>query len=111
MPKFTNKIKVLNQTQPYQDVFENRNVDKIVHYKTYKFNKNFDKSNYTVKSYTWKSGDRLYKLASEYYRDYRLWWVIAFWNSKPTDAHYSPGMIIEIPVEVDQIVRSVQSDS
>ena len=44
-----------------------------------------------------KMGDRMYKYASQYYGSTSYWWVIAWYNNKPTDAHYKIGDPIYIP--------------
>ena len=49
---------------------------------------------------TWKVGDRLYKLAYEYYSASRYWWVIAQYNNKPTDHHSKSGDIYYIPLDL-----------
>jgi hypothetical protein len=53
--------------------------------------------------HVWKTGDRLYKLAAMYYNDPTLWWVIAWYNSKPTEGHLSLGDVIQIPVPIERV--------
>tara|TARA_B100000989_G_C19469172_1_gene439842 strand:+ start:755 stop:1108 length:354 start_codon:yes stop_codon:yes gene_type:complete len=48
--------------------------------------------------HVYTSSDKLSKLAHRYYGDPRLWWVIAWFNQKPTDFHCKIGDIIEVPV-------------
>ena len=50
----------------------------------------------------WKYGDRLYKLANKYYGDSRYWWVIAWWNSFPTEASITLGTPLRIPLNLEQ---------
>lgn len=57
-----------------------------------------------VVALTWKSGDRLYKYAAEYYSDARLWWVIALFNLKPTDSHFRIGDTILIPTPIERVL-------
>tara|TARA_A100001515_G_scaffold143071_1_gene143300 strand:- start:1231 stop:1563 length:333 start_codon:yes stop_codon:yes gene_type:complete len=54
--------------------------------------------------HTWTTGDRLYKLAHEYYGDSRLWWIISFFNKRPTEHHYSLGDTINIPLPLNRIM-------
>ena len=63
-----------------------------------------DKKNITVISARWKLGDRLYKLAHEYYEDSSYWWVIAFYNKKPTEQSIAIGDLIEIPMSLTDIL-------
>lgn len=55
---------------------------------------------------TWKVGDRLYKLAFEYYGDSRYWWVIAQYNNKPTDHHFKLGDIYYIPLDLTDVLNT-----
>jgi len=52
----------------------------------------------------WRTGDRYFKIAHKYYGDSRLWWVIAWYNQKPTDAHVELGDIIYIPQPLDKVL-------
>jgi nucleoid-associated protein YgaU len=47
--------------------------------------------------HTWKLGDKFYKLAAKYYDDATSWWIIALYNSRPTEAHVRVGDVILIP--------------
>ena len=51
----------------------------------------------------WSSGDRLYKLADKYYNDPKLWWIIAWYNGKPTEGHFSLGDLIQIPLPLERV--------
>ena len=53
----------------------------------------------------WKYGDRFYKLADQYYGDVRYWWVIAWYNSIPTEATISNGDVIDIPINIQKALR------
>ena len=50
----------------------------------------------------WKYGDRYYNLAYKYYGDSEYWWVIAWYNGRMTEADISPGVYIEIPLNLEQ---------
>jgi len=52
-------------------------------------------------SHIWSLGDRYYKLADQYYNDSTLWWVIAWFNRAPTEAHLKIGDVISIPLPLD----------
>ena len=56
-------------------------------------------------SHIWKVGDRYFKLAHKYYEDSRYWWVIAWYNKKPTEAHLKTGDIIYIPTPLDRAIE------
>ena len=53
--------------------------------------------------HVWTTGDRLYKLATTYYNDPTLWWVIAWYHNKPTEGHLSLGDVIQIPVPIERV--------
>ena len=56
-------------------------------------------------THIWSYGDRLYKLAYTYYGDSNYWWVIAWYNGVPTEAAISPGMVLSIPVELEEVLK------
>ena len=53
----------------------------------------------------WKTGDRYYKLADTYYGRPELWWAIALYNEKPTEAHISFGDTIRVPMPIETYLR------
>jgi len=53
--------------------------------------------------HVWTTGDRLFKLADKHYGDPKLWWIIAWYNSKPTEGHLSVGDLIQIPLPLDRV--------
>jgi nucleoid-associated protein YgaU len=54
----------------------------------------------------WTMGDRLHKYAEKHYGDPTYWWVIAWFNKKPSDAHFSIGDMIKIPLPLDQALEA-----
>ena len=93
------------------DMIRQRGVRNIIHYASPKFQPlpkemyDSEKLDYMV----WKVGSRFYKLAHEYYGDSRLWWIIAYFNRKPTDSHVKLGDVIYIPYQWEAIYDLVQS--
>ena len=61
-----------------------------------------DEFNYVEKIYS--LGDKLYKYAYEVYGSTEYWWVIAWFNNKPTDMHCKIGETIYIPVPLDRAI-------
>jgi len=53
--------------------------------------------------HVWTTGDRLFKLADKHYGDPKLWWIIAWYNNKPTEDHLSVGDLIQIPLPLDRV--------
>ena len=56
-------------------------------------------------SYIWKKRDRLYNVAYAFYGDPALWWVIAWYNGRPTEADFYPGDVIEIPDNIEDTLN------
>ena len=54
--------------------------------------------------HVWKVGDKFWNLACEPYDDASLWWLIAWYNQKPTEAHITLGDVIIIPKPLDKIL-------
>jgi len=97
----------LNASSRYKRLFQKRRVKFIEQYPTQ------DLRHLTVKEmmslnmtdHIWKSGDRFYKLAHQYYEDPELWWVIAWFNRTPTDSHVKIGTVITIPTPLETILN------
>ncbi len=66
--------------------------------------KESDYNNLSVTYHTWKQGDKLYKLANDYYGDSSLWWVIGWFNKKPIDTLYNFGDTVEIPFPIQNVL-------
>ena len=61
--------------------------------------------------YVWKKNDNLFKLSNTFYKSKDYWWVIAYCNRKPTDAHFEIGEVIYIPTNAEEVVRALQNVS
>ena len=61
-------------------------------------------SNFNTVKHLWTTGDRLFKLAYEYYDDPEFWWVIALYNQKPTEFHYKLGDTVYVPVPIETVL-------
>ena len=55
-------------------------------------------------THMWRRGDKFYKLAFDHYGDSRLWYIIAWFNKKPTEAHVKDGTILFIPKPLESIL-------
>jgi len=55
-------------------------------------------------THIWKTGDRYYKLANQYYGRPELWWVIALYNQKPTEGHIRLGNVLRIPMPIELVL-------
>ena len=91
----------------HQKLKENRADGSIVHYETIKVADLTSKQirSLTLLSHVWTIGDKYYKLAHRHYGDASLWWLIAWYNAKPTESHVSPGDIVKIPLPLDRVIN------
>ena len=98
---------IKNQTSLYKQVFKDRGVKHILHYGTeaLRYPTAAEVASLTLVPVTWKVGDRYYKLANEFYGDSKLWWVIALFNKKPTEAHLNLGDVVQVPTPLEQILE------
>lgn len=96
MPEYVNQTSNLNNDSLYKQVMKDRGVLSIQQFRT-KYFKNVDLSKYSTTKYIWKKGDNLFKIANLFYRNRKYWWLIGYFNQKPTDGHYEIGEEILIP--------------
>lgn len=58
-------------------------------------------------AHVWSVGDKFYKLAQAYYNDPKLWWIIAWYNQKPTEGHVELGDTILVPRNIDTLLSNL----
>lgn len=58
-------------------------------------------------NYVWTLGDRYYKLASAFYGNANYWWVIAWFNKKPTESHLKVGDVVRIPKSLSDVLTAM----
>ena len=109
MSRYSRSTQIVNDTDQYKDTFEKRGVKKVIQYrtpaKTVYEQELYDSVETT--NYIWKYGDTYANLASVYYADPTLWWVIASFNKKPTEFHNQIGDTIKIPVSLAEALQVV----
>ena len=96
MPKIFNKT-ISNDSEMYDDFFEQRGVAKIKHNLLKNLNLNFNQEDYSYTAYTWRKGDTMIRLANRYYGNFNFWYIIGYFNKKPVDSMYEIGETIKIP--------------
>ena len=107
MPRY-NRTRATNDSELYRNMRKDRGINEgITQYRLKVFGSSAKSLRIRTTKHTWSMGDRLFKLSYTYYGTYDLWWVIALWNGKPTDAHYSYGDVVEIPVDPSLIIKEV----
>ena len=101
-----NKYRVLNNASEYYAPLR-RGLQNLRHYETPILHNPTvgQRMSLTTNTHIWKYGDRFYKLANTYYGDVRFWWVIAWYNSAPTEASLITGDVIQIPVNLEKALK------
>lgn len=108
--RYRNRKIKYNSDQLIQKILDKKNIAGIRHYisPSFKMPTYLDKINIKTIGEVWKRGDRLSKYAEKYYMDPELWWVIALYNNKPTDAHFSIGDVFYIPTDLNNFFQYVE---
>jgi nucleoid-associated protein YgaU len=109
MSRYKGRNKGTNDSEMYKDMLEKRGLEKLVQYTTPTLNFPNDDELNRIRTidYSWKVGDKFWRLASENYSDPKLWWVIAQFNQKPTEGHLEPGDIIKIPLDLAVVLGAL----
>jgi len=87
----------------YKEHFKKRGVPYIRQYDTpiMRYPTSKQRNSISAISHIWKTGDRFYKLAQFHYGDPQFWWVIAWYNKAPTEAHVEYGDNVLIPEDLE----------
>jgi len=96
-----------NKNKLYKKFFEDRNVNFIRQFRSPELAYPTPEQlrQLTIINHIWTTGDRYYKLAFDYYGNAKYWWVIAWFNKKPTEGHLKLGDLILIPTPLDKILN------
>ncbi len=108
-----NGIKVANNTEVIKEFLNKTGAKKVDHYGIISYGdpvsqEFLEEIEYVTHIYA--VGDRLSKLAHEHYGDARLWWVLAWFNAKPTDYHCKIGDKIRIPFPLDEVLNQAHKE-
>lgn len=110
MGRYDGRNKLTNTTRFYADYMDERGVSKIVQFDTPKLRYPTPGEISAVIErlpHVWKSGDMYWKLAAQHYNDSQLWWVIAWYNKRPTESHNKLGDVIQIPYPLSAILSYI----
>ena len=99
-----------NNNELYETLFSERSINKIKHYETevLNFPTQQQMSQLSTAAYIWKSNDKFWKLSQKYYGNPGYWWVISFFNKKPTEMDLVVGDIIYIPQPLEKILYFIK---
>ncbi len=107
MSRYDKRKIAFNDFYKEEEIFDKRGVEKIDQFTTPKFKnptqEELDRIEFFF--YTFKQGDRFFKLARKFFNDPSLWYLIAILNKRPTEAHIKPGEKIKIPTNVIQAIE------
>tara|TARA_R100000234_G_scaffold1202_1_gene1067 strand:+ start:250 stop:594 length:345 start_codon:yes stop_codon:yes gene_type:complete len=109
--RYTERDIILNDDEQYRRQFyKGKDLENLSHYETPElvYPTPEEIEDLDIVTLTWKTGTRLFKLADQFYGDPSLWWVIAFFNQKPTDAHFKIGDIISVPTPIERVLRIIK---
>ena len=105
--RYARRGKRTNRLGLYQELFKERGIRQVVQYTTPKFPTitSTMKAQLVRQKYVWKMGDSYQKIAEAFYGDPTLWWVLAWYNGKPTDALVRIGDTIRIPKPLERVLE------
>jgi nucleoid-associated protein YgaU len=97
---------IRNKEELYEEARKKRGLKHIDHYPTANMYHPTadDLADIETISHVWKVGDRYSKLAYHHYGDAELWWIIGWFNQKPTDSHNTIGDVIYIPTPLESVM-------
>ena len=102
MSRYKTRKIAFNRAYKEEEIFDKRGVEKIDQYTTPTFKNPTEEEIFQIDYflYSFKQGDRFFKLARRFFNDPSLWYLIAILNQKPTEAHVQPGEKIKIPTNI-----------
>lgn len=112
MSRFNRRKVYANRSDLYNEMAEERDVSHFRQYETpsLRYPTAEEMREVRVLKHLWAVGDKYYKLAHKHYGDSSLWWVIAWFNKRPTESHVKPGTVISIPLPVHKILKYLRNE-
>lgn len=109
--RYEDRIVVINNDERYEQLFRDRRVNFIRHYKTPNLKSIGETDDFSFQEVeiVWASGQKFWRLSQKYYGSPELWWVIAWYNLTPTEHHVSNGSIIRVPFPLQRVVQILRS--
>jgi len=111
MSRYNKTKRVRNSSEYYKPLRKPRDLRSIIHHATPRLHNPTARERSPVKTtkHIWKYGDRLYKLAYQYYGDENFWWVIAWYNGYPTETHIKTGTTLWIPLNIEIALKVLRA--
>jgi len=110
--RYEDKKVLLNREDAYEEILEDRGVRHIRQYGSPNLThpRPEDIRNLKRVGHTWRVGDRYYKLAHKYYGNAKYWWIIAWYNKKPTESHVTLGETLKIPFPLYKVLSYLRNE-
>jgi len=108
--RYSNRTIFNNSQDMYKNLLNNRNLKNIKQYETVNYTIDFSSiaQNMQIINHVWSLGDRYYKISNKYYGDPKDWWVIALYNTKPTESNILVGDIIYVPTPLIKLLNYIK---
>lgn len=107
MPIYYNDEEKIIFKKNLLELLDSRGLEEIRYLRNKKFSRKILTKEYSTIDHIWSHGDKLYKLAYQYFGDRDLFWIIGLFNNKPTDSHFRYGDIVYIPNDYIRFIRDV----
>ena len=103
--RYQSRRTIVNTSYQYREIFKKRNVSFIEHYRSgrLRYPTPTQMRDLSIDNHIWVLGDKYWKLAEKSYGDPSLWWILAWFNKKPTEAHVNNGDIFFIPHPLERL--------
>ena len=100
-------ITLTSDNEIYRRKILARNAKRVYVHSTavYNFDDTDKDINFSFEEIYWSNGDKLHKLSYKYYNSIEYWWVIAFFNQKPTDSDYQIGDLVVVPTPLEEAME------
>lgn len=66
---------------------------------------NEEMKQFDIQTKTWTATSKLHQIAFDAYGSPEYWWVIGWFNKKPTEAHFSIGDVYYIPRPFEKVLE------
>ena len=105
--RYDNRGKKTNSAEIHEKLLESRDSQGIAQYSTPEFEPISLDTRYSLENihHVWSVGDSYWKLANQHYGDSGLWWLIAWYNKKPTESHVKIGDSMAIPLPIERALK------
>lgn len=110
MGRYDNLKVLKNSSEIYESFFVDRMVNFINQYGSQDLNYPSQKQVNQLKfiEHVWAQHDRYWRLSEKHYGDPNYWWVIAFFNQKPTESDVVIGETIIVPLPLERILFFIE---